>query len=166
MQTGEEDADKRTKNLDNAGFIVKGRGAAGLCVLRGSAWLMGLVANLMTVFRALLQSLQYVRTILAPIKFRRLGEATVENLRQPDQRLKIELGPFRHHAVEHLAAMPPSPSIKTGSCAGAHDRGDVDALLFLPLLFRAHSKVATNVCQYGLMSAKENGHVPLSVRGT
>ena len=51
-------------------------------------------------------------------------------------------------------------------CAGAHDRGDVDALLFLPVLFRAYSKVATNVCQHGLMSAKENGHVPLSVRGT
>ena len=50
--------------------------------------------------------------------------------------------------------------------AGAHDRGDVDALLFLPVLFRAYSKVATNVCQHGLMSAKENGHVPLSVRGT
>ena len=50
--------------------------------------------------------------------------------------------------------------------AGAHDRGDVDALLFLPVLFRAYSKVATNVCQHGLMSAKENGHVPLIVRGT
>ena len=37
--------------------------------------------------------------------------------------------------------------------AGAHDRDDVDALLFLPVLFRAYSKVATNVCQHGLMSA-------------
>jgi hypothetical protein len=39
-------------------------------------------------FYSLLQPLQYVRMILAPIKSRRLGELTVENLRQPDQRLK------------------------------------------------------------------------------
>ena len=57
-------------------------------------------------------------------------------------------------------------SIMYRQSAGAHDRGDVDALLFLPVLFRAYSKVATNVCQHGLMSAKENGHVPLSGRGT
>ena len=35
------------------------------------------------VLRPLVQPLQYVRTIPAPIKFRRLGEPTVENLRQP-----------------------------------------------------------------------------------
>jgi hypothetical protein len=28
--------------------------------------------------------------------------------------LKIELGPFGHHAVEYLAAMPPPRAIKTG----------------------------------------------------
>jgi hypothetical protein len=65
-------------------------------------------------FRALLQALQYVRTILAPIKFRRLGGPTVENLRQPDQRLKIELGPFGHHAVEHFAAVLLPGAIETG----------------------------------------------------
>jgi hypothetical protein len=68
----------------------------------------------MTAFRALLQSLQYVCTILAPIKSRRLGEPTVENLRQSDQRLKIKLGSFGQHAVEYLAAMPPPRAIETG----------------------------------------------------
>ena len=38
----------------------------------------------------------------------------MENLRQPDQRLKIEFGPFRHHAVEYLAAVPPPRAIKAG----------------------------------------------------
>jgi hypothetical protein len=52
-----------------------------------------------------MQSLQHVRTIAAPIKFRRLGEPTVENHRQPDHRLKIDHGPFGQHAVEYLAAM-------------------------------------------------------------
>jgi hypothetical protein len=61
-----------------------------------------------------LQSLQYVRTILAPIKSRRLGDPTVQNLRQPDQRLKIELGPFGHHAVEYFAAVLLPDAIKTG----------------------------------------------------
>jgi hypothetical protein len=65
-------------------------------------------------FHALLQPLEYVRTILAPIKSRRLGEPTVQNLRQPDQRLKIELGPFGHHAVEYFAAVLLSRLIKTG----------------------------------------------------
>jgi hypothetical protein len=51
--------------------------------------------------------MQYVRTILAPIKSRRLGKPTVQNHRQPDHRLKIDLGPFRQHAVEYFAAMPP-----------------------------------------------------------
>jgi hypothetical protein len=41
-------------------------------------------------------------------------ELTVQNLRKFDQRLKIELGPFGHHAVEYLAAMPPPRAIKTG----------------------------------------------------
>ena len=53
------------------------------------------------VLRPRVQPLQHVRTIPAPIKFQRLGELTVENLRQPDQRLKIELGPFGHHAIEY-----------------------------------------------------------------
>ena len=70
--------------------------------------------TLAPVPRALLQSLQYVHTIVAPIKFRRLGEPTVENLRKFDQRLKIDLGPFGHHAVEYLLAMPPPRAIKTG----------------------------------------------------
>jgi hypothetical protein len=61
-----------------------------------------------------LQSLQYVRTILAPIKIRGLGEPTVKNLRQPDQRLKIKLGPFGHHAVEYFATMLLPHAIKTG----------------------------------------------------
>ena len=61
-----------------------------------------------------LQPLQYVRTILAPIKSRRFGEPTVENLHQPDQRSKIKLGPFRHHAVKYFAAVPPPCAIKTG----------------------------------------------------
>ena len=61
-----------------------------------------------------MQSLQHVRTILAPIKSRRLGKPTVENLRQPDQRVKIKLGPFGHHAVEYLAAMLLPRAIKTG----------------------------------------------------
>jgi hypothetical protein len=38
----------------------------------------------------------------------------VENLRQLDQRLKIELGPFGHHAVEYLAAMPLPGAVETG----------------------------------------------------
>ncbi len=63
--------------------------------------------------RALLQPLQYVRTIVAPIKSRRLGKPTVQNHRQPDQRLKIKLGPFRHHAVEYFAAVLPG-AVKTG----------------------------------------------------
>ena len=53
-----------------------------------------------------------------------------------------------------------------GSSHPIRGTGPEAALLFLPVLFRAYSKVATNVCQHGLMSAKENGHVPLSVRGT
>ena len=40
----------------------------------------------------------------------------MENDRQPDQRLKIDLGPFRHHAVEYLAAMPPR-NVRTLSAA-------------------------------------------------
>jgi hypothetical protein len=51
---------------------------------------------------------------LAPIKSRRLGEPTVQNLRQPDQRLKIELGPFGHDAVEYFAAVLLPRTIKTG----------------------------------------------------
>ena len=42
------------------------------------------------VLRPLVQPLQYVRTIPAPIKFRRLGEPTVGTCVNPDQRLKIE----------------------------------------------------------------------------
>ena len=38
----------------------------------------------------------------------------MENLRQSDQRLKIKLGPFGHHAVEYLAAMLPPRAIETG----------------------------------------------------
>jgi hypothetical protein len=38
----------------------------------------------------------------------------VENLRQPDHRLKIELGPFRHHAVEYFAAVLLPRTNKTG----------------------------------------------------
>jgi hypothetical protein len=64
--------------------------------------------------RPSLQPPHHVRTILAPIKSRRLGEPKVENLRQPDQRLKIELGPFRHHAVEYFAAVLLPRTIKTG----------------------------------------------------
>jgi hypothetical protein len=75
----------------------------------------GAKSPLRGVLRPLLQSLQYVRTILAPIKPGRLGEPTVQNLRQPDHRPKIVLGPFRHHAVEYfLAAMPPPRAIKMG----------------------------------------------------
>jgi hypothetical protein len=37
----------------------------------------------------------------------------VQNRRQPDQRLKIELGPFGHHAVEYLAAALLPRAIKT-----------------------------------------------------
>jgi hypothetical protein len=55
----------------------------------------------------LLQSLQHVRTIAVPIKFRKFGELTVHNLRQPDHRLKIELRPFGNHVVEYFAAVPP-----------------------------------------------------------
>ena len=36
----------------------------------------------------------------------------MENLRQPDQRLKIERGPFGHHAVAYFAAVPPPRTIK------------------------------------------------------
>jgi hypothetical protein len=64
-------------------------------------------------FCSLLQPLQYVRTIVAPIKSRRLGKPTVQNHRQPDQRLKIKLGPFRHHAVEYFAAVLPGTSCKS-----------------------------------------------------
>jgi hypothetical protein len=64
-------------------------------------------------FCSLLQPLQHVRTIAAPIKFRRLGKPTVQNQRELDHRVKIELGPFGHHAVEYLAAMPPPCAIKT-----------------------------------------------------
>ena len=70
--------------------------------------------SLPRVLLALLQSLQHVRTIAAPVKSWRLGELTAENQRQPDQRLKIELGPFGHHAVEYLAAMLLPRAIKTG----------------------------------------------------
>jgi hypothetical protein len=63
---------------------------------------------------SLLQPLQDVRTIAASIKFRGLGEPTVQNLRQPDHRLKIELGPFRHHAVEYFAAVLLPGAIETG----------------------------------------------------
>jgi hypothetical protein len=63
---------------------------------------------------SLLQSLQYVRTIVAPIKSRRLGKPTVQSYRQSDQRLKIKLGPFGHHAVEYFAAVLPPRAIKTG----------------------------------------------------
>ena len=38
----------------------------------------------------------------------------MENLRQPDQRLKIKLGPFGHHAVEYFAAVLLPCAIKTG----------------------------------------------------
>ena len=38
----------------------------------------------------------------------------MQNLRQPDHRLKIELGPFRHHAVEHFAAVLLPGAIETG----------------------------------------------------
>ena len=38
----------------------------------------------------------------------------MQNLRQPDQRLKIELGPFGHHAVEYFAAVLLPRAIKTG----------------------------------------------------
>jgi hypothetical protein len=64
--------------------------------------------------RPLVQPLQHVRTILAPIKSRSLGLLTVENLRQPDQRLKIEIGPLGHHAVEYFAAVLLPRAIKTG----------------------------------------------------
>jgi hypothetical protein len=49
------------------------------------------------------QTLQYVRTIVAAIKFRRLGQWTVQNQRQPDHRLKIDRRPFGPQALEHLA---------------------------------------------------------------
>jgi hypothetical protein len=39
----------------------------------------------------------------------------VENPREFDQRLKIALEPFGHHAVEYFAAMPPPCAIKTGN---------------------------------------------------
>ena len=38
----------------------------------------------------------------------------MKNLRQPDQRLKIKLGPFGHHAVEYFATMLLPHAIKTG----------------------------------------------------
>ena len=38
----------------------------------------------------------------------------MENLRKFDQRLKIELGPFGHHAVEYFAAVLLPRAIKTG----------------------------------------------------
>ena len=38
----------------------------------------------------------------------------MENQRQPDQRLKIELGPFGQHAVEYFAAVLLPRAIKTG----------------------------------------------------
>ena len=38
----------------------------------------------------------------------------MQNLRQPDQRLKIELGPFGHHAVEYFAAVLLPGAIETG----------------------------------------------------
>ncbi len=62
----------------------------------------------------LLHPLQHVGPSALAIQSRRLGEPTVENLRKFDQRLKIDLGPFRHHAVEYLVAMPPPCAIKTG----------------------------------------------------
>ena len=65
-------------------------------------------------FCSLLQPLQHVRTILAPIKSRGLREPTAQNLRQSDQRVKIKLGSFGHHAVEYLAAMLLPRAIKTG----------------------------------------------------
>jgi hypothetical protein len=49
------------------------------------------------------QTLQYIRTMAAPIEFRWLGEPTMQNLRQLDQRLKIKLGLFGPKALEHLA---------------------------------------------------------------
>jgi hypothetical protein len=79
-----------------------------------AAWIVERKVPLRGVLRPHVQSLQYVLTIAAPIKSRRLGKPTVQNLRQPDQRLKIKLGPFGHHAVEYLAAMPSPRAIKTG----------------------------------------------------
>ena len=38
----------------------------------------------------------------------------MQNQRQPDQRLKIKLGPFGQNAVEYLAAMLLPRAIKTG----------------------------------------------------
>ena len=38
----------------------------------------------------------------------------VQNLRQPDHRLKLELGPFSHHAVEYFAAVLLPGAVKTG----------------------------------------------------
>jgi hypothetical protein len=38
----------------------------------------------------------------------------VKNLRQPDQRLKIKLGPFGHHAVKYFAAVLLPRAIETG----------------------------------------------------
>jgi hypothetical protein len=64
--------------------------------------------------RAVLQPLQDVFTILAPIKIRGLGEPPVQNHRQPDQRLKIKLGPFGHDAVEYFAAVLLPRAIQTG----------------------------------------------------
>jgi hypothetical protein len=64
-------------------------------------------------FLSLLQPPHHVRTILAPIKSRRIGEPTVQSLRKLDQRLKIELGPFGHYAGEYFAAMPLPGVIKT-----------------------------------------------------
>jgi hypothetical protein len=66
------------------------------------------------VARAFLQALQHARTIAAAIKVRRLGKPTVQNLRQPDHHLKIELGPFGHHAVKYFAAVPLPRAIETG----------------------------------------------------
>jgi hypothetical protein len=51
---------------------------------------------------------------VAPIKFRRLGEPTVKNLRQFDQRFELQLRPFGHQAVEYFAAVPPPRAIETG----------------------------------------------------
>jgi hypothetical protein len=64
--------------------------------------------------RALLQSLQHVGTIAAPIK---IPEAWGANCGKPhkfDQRLKIEVGPFGHHAVEYFAAVLLPGAVKTG----------------------------------------------------
>jgi hypothetical protein len=70
-----------------------------------AAWIVGRNVHYAAFLRPLVQSLQYVRTILAAVKSQRLGEPTVQDLRQPESENRTRAFPpsrgrvFRGHAA-------------------------------------------------------------------